>query len=273
MHKRTLVLTLPLMALAMSSTVAAQPEQSPFATMDRLSGAPHIGGSLGLTLITPESDGNIVGFRLDFFGEARVTPRLNAYWQLPFSIATGDGDTETGLGNIEGGVGYIANGPTATIIGRAGLTLPTASNSSGGLAANLVNMLSRLTDISSVTPETIYLRLAGSAIQNTGSVVLRADLGLDVPVSSDLDDVNTLARLNLGASFNAGNLNIGGELVNVLSLGEDGDFSDKIIHTVAFTIAQRHSPRPIYAAFVLPLDDPFLGDAWVITAGIRSAIQ
>jgi hypothetical protein len=178
----------------------------------------------------------------------------------------GEDDSESTIGNLEGGVHYARHqGDTAYVL-HAGLTLPTAGDSTAALVTNTATTWGRITDVALAAPETWWLRLGGSVIFQSGDGFLRADLGLDAPVSSDIDP-ETLVRCNFGAGFKGADLAFMFELATVGNLGGEGDVSERFLHTAAFTLGALSGRTR--AGFVVPLDEDLRGDVFIFSFAFR----
>jgi hypothetical protein len=261
-------LTFVMIALAAGSAAAQPMAGSPtFATMDRQDGESKIGAALGWTFFDIPGPGDLSALHVDIYGHYVGASGLGGYGQVPLGFAFADNaepfedDSESAIGNVEGGLLYmIASGPHDFVL-RGGITLPTADDDLNGFYANILSMYSaRLTDIALAYPETLWLRLSASPILRSGQLVFRIDGGLDVALSTDnMDEPDPLLRLNVGGGVDTGSFAILGELVTIGDLGDDSAAVDEndedFLHTLAISARFRAGSIEPGVALGFPLDE------------------
>jgi hypothetical protein len=271
--------------VALAGVARAAPRKS-FVTLDRQDDATRVGVSYGHDVYDAD---RLSGHRIELYAQI-ASEGTGAYARLSLSSVSVDLDRNFGDEFEEGGGSSSASGNSGIEIGtfgvwkndgydvvlRGGLVLPTADDSFDGASANVLTAFERLTDFADDAPNALGLRPSLSVI--TGDVAfLRLDLGLDllVDVSSDddqlhLDDNEVFARVNAGAGVHGGGFAATLELANLANLSADGDWSDKALHTLAFSVGYEGAVLQPSVALVLPLDDDvkdFLD--YVIAGGVQ----
>jgi len=256
-----------MIALAAGSAAAQPVAGNPtFATLDRQDGESKIGASLGWTFFDVPGPGDLSALHVDIYGHYVGESGLGGYGIIPLGFAFADNaepfedDSESAIGNVEGGVLYVIPSGMHDFVLRGGITLPTADDDTGGFAANLLSMYSaRLTDIALAYPETLWLRLSASPILRSGQLVFRIDGGLDVALSTDnRDEPDPLVRLNVGGGVDTGSFALLGELVTVGTLGDDNSAADNdedFLHTLAISARFRAGSIEPGVALGFPLDE------------------
>ena len=255
-----------MIALAAGSAAAQPMAGSPtFATMDRQDGESKIGASLGWTFFDNDGPVDVSGLHVDLYGHYVGASGLGGYGIVPLgwvfydNPAPLDDDSESAIGNVEGGIVYVIMRGMNDFVLRGGITLPTADDSLQGFAANAASILGpRLTDLALAYPETLWLRLSASPILRSGQLVFRIDGGLDVALSTDNgDEPDPVLRLNVGGGVDTGTVAVLGELVTVADLGDDSaaDEDDDFLHTLAVSARFRAGSNEPGVAIGFPLDE------------------
>jgi hypothetical protein len=266
--RRLLALAASLFATGLALPGAgAQPPA--FVTIDRGDRDSRVGIDFSVTAFD-----NATGYRFDLHAH-HVTPEgFGGYALLPISYGSFDSsliDNEMAVGNVEVGGLYLVPAASFDLVLRGGLTLPSAPRQFSKFSANAVSVRPRLTDIVTITPQSVWLRLAGSLLGQRGSLFYRADLGVDVPLTRSFEieafpinlevDLDPLVRLNLGGGVIAGPVAIIGELVTIANTGDypgggpvaGGD--QNFEHNFALSIRLWDASVQPSASFVLALDD------------------
>lgn len=243
------------------------PDAPTFATLDRQDGTSFIGGQLGLTFFDDDllAGTSLTGVRFDLYGQYVSASRLGFYGNVPLShVIIEDFDDETAIGNVEGGVIYILRtGPGTEFVLHGGLTLPTADDEEpdaelGGFFTNAISTWPRLTDFAHVWPKTVWTRLGVSPILQSGLLVVRADLGVDIALNSDEDfgEPDPLIRVNVGGGLDTGTFAVLGELVSIINTEDDtADEDENALHTLALSARFRGQTLEPGIAFGIPLDE------------------
>jgi hypothetical protein len=246
--------------LGTSSAAFAQPVAEPsaatspgFVTTDRMDGTSRVGGELSYMFLSNNTDGT--AWRFDLHGQY-VDPNtgFGGYASVPFTLATGNGDSNTGGGDLEVGGFFIPKlaTPGFSIVIRAGLTLPTGSRDDGGLVNAIVGVGSRPTDLYQMIPRGTSLRVSLSPIVRSGNLFARADIGIDRNLDADRGaNVDAFLRLNAAAGVDLGNAAIMAELVNVHTFG---DVQDSWIDQISLATRLRMPTVEPYAALGFPLN-------------------
>jgi hypothetical protein len=269
-------LLIPTSLLFATSRDAVAEEIHETATLDRASGT--TGAGADLSFVSDFDDGFVS--RLDLHGQWLHQSGFGAYGQLAVSRAFLD-STELGqdidtiaLSNLEiGGQYKRALSSELTIVGHAGLTLPTAQSETGAFFTNLASSQRRFNDLVNAIPDLTAIRLGVSPTWQRGAVFARADLGLDIVVdSSDQMEENPepIAHANLAVGMRNGKLSGAIELVTMASTGDISEGADRFIHTGALSLrydAGQFSPT---LAIVSPLDDGSRGDSLTLGAGVSA---
>jgi hypothetical protein len=240
-----------------------------FVTVDRGDRVSRVGLDFSLTTFD-----NASGYRFDIHGHHVTSEGFGGYAALPISYGSFDSsviENEMVVGNVEVGGLYVVPAAPLDVVLRGGLTLPSAPRQLSKFQANAIAVRPRLTDIVTITPQSVWLRLAGSLVGQRGNVFFRGDLGVDVPLRRsfeveigpiDVDvDLDPLVRLNLGAGVIAGPVALIGELVTIANTGDypgggpiAGD-DQNFEHNLALSIRLWDATVQPSASFVLALDD------------------
>lgn len=257
-----------MIALA-AGRVAAQPMAgSPTpATMDRQDGESKFGASLGWTFFDDETIGDISALHVDIYGHYVGMSGLGGYGIVPLNFVFVDNvepfedDSESAIGNVEGGVLYVIQSGPHDFVLHGGITLPTADDDLDGFFANILATAGpRLTDIALAWPQTFWLRLGASPIFRSGQLVFRLDGGIDFALSTDNgEEPDPILRLNAGGGVDTGSFAILGELVTVGNLGDDDPTIDEededFLHTLAISARFRAGSIEPGIALGFPLDE------------------
>lgn len=244
-----------------------------FVTLDRADDHSFVEIDAGVSFFDGEDpDFNV---RMDLYGQYVSQTGFGGYGTIPIAYVADGDDSETAVGNLEfGGIYNLQQGPRTSIALRGGLMLPTADDDD--LAEAIVRYATaygRLTDLTSVSSETTWLRLAASPIYRDGELFFRADGGIDVAIDEpDGADVDPIVRLNLGAGFTAGSIAFTGELASIGTTGDVDEDEDRFYHTLGVSARGRlGGSAEGFGAMVVPLDAD--GIDYVLMAGVRVAID
>ncbi|MEO8701451.1 MAG: hypothetical protein ABI867_15500 [Kofleriaceae bacterium] len=271
--------------LASTSIATADDRIHDFATLDRATGSSGAGAELSfITGDLDELKGAIS--RLDLHAEYVLPSGFGAYGAFAVSkaflsakdpadqmFADAIGDA-TAISNLELGAQYRRKlNDELTIVGHAGLSLPTASDDDPG--AFLTNVLSsprRFNDLVTAFPEITTLRVGISPIWHRGAVFARADLGADIVLDEPaMTTANNIFHANLAVGARTGKLSGALELVTLGTTEDVSDDEDRFLHTGALSLrydAGRFAPS---LSIVTPLDDGGLGEIISIGAGVAAA--
>ena len=215
--------------------------------------------------------------RLDLYGQylAQVgAHRLGGYARVPVARAFGTaGDQEIALGSPEvGGAFALAASPATDLVFHGGLVLPTADDEDA--FDIFLSSYGRLTDAFASLPDATWLRLGGSVLHDAAPYFLRADLGVDVPFSDDMDEgslteFDALLRVNAAAGVDLGAAVLLGELATVRVVGSESD--DEFLHTLALTVRARGQTFSPSLGLVVPIGEMQTLLDFAIVAGVRIA--
>ena len=242
-----------------------------FLTLDRQDEESRFGGELSYLILDDSIDATAL--RIDLHGQYVTSSGMGFYGMFPISYLSGEGESFTGVGNLEVGGLYLPRmaNPSFKLAIKAGLTLPTAPDDNDAFA-NLATIGARPNDLALVIPKGLSLRIGASPMLRSGQFFGRLDGGIDINLDAAGDNtVDPLIHLNVGVGFDFGSASITGELVNVFST--DDDISDDSVNVIALGVrGVAGSVRP-YAGVSVPLDnDDFASDA-AITAGIDGVLR
>lgn len=203
-----------------------------FLTLDRYDGASRFVIDLAYTSFD-SGDVTTIPLRFGLFGQYVSSSGLGGYGMLNVSLLKGEDDTSNALGNLEGGVVYATKLGTTDFVGRAGLVLPTAPKGDEveAFITNAINSFSRIHDTALFSPGITWLRASGSPIWRRDNFLVRADVGVDVPLNYDEDiyeDYRFVPVLHaaLGVAYLTNGHQLGVELVNTVIIDVEGEPQD-----------------------------------------------
>lgn len=209
----------------------AERVEAQFSSLDRQDGVSRLGVELGYANLNDEVD--VTPLRIGLYGQYVAPAGVGGYGSLNIAHVLGEEGSDTAIGNLElGGLYAVALGSIEGV-GRIGVALPTASDEDiGDLFANLSGTYSRLGDLVLGVPTASWLRLSGSPILRGKSFLLRADLGIDIPLTHD-DGIepDPFFRANLAAAFVHGPHQLSAEVVNVFTM----DGANDSLHSIGGT--------------------------------------
>ena len=253
--------------LAFAARPATAQPAGEFMTLDRADDESRLGAFLGI-LHVEDTDLDEGALRLELHGQYLGDSGLGVYGAVPIhQIFLDDADDETALASIEvGGLMVRRIAPGQELALRAGVTLPTASDSLEGAIANVVGSQTRITDLVQAIPDLITARVGGSLLGGIPGLVYRVDAGLDIPVASTDDDVeiqrDPLLRLNGAVGMGvlgAGTLAF--ELVNVIATGdEDNSLSESTLTSAGVSLGVALAGAHVQGGLFLSVDSVFEDD-------------
>jgi hypothetical protein len=247
-----------------------------FMTLDRMDATSRAGAQLGWDKIDDVGVGDAFAMRLEPFGQYILPNRaIGVYGHVPLAHRFDlDGSDGTGIGNLELG-GFFMPTRRSELIVRAGLALPTGSDSVSGALANFDSRFERLTDFVLIGPSYTALRLSGSTVQQWNMIFLRADLGLDAVLdkpSASSGATSVFGRENVAGAVRATpDVEFTAELVNLIAFNGTSvpsGLTNHLLHTLALSVRTPGLDQ-FHFGVVFPLDSAFRGDAWVISVGYQ----
>lgn len=274
------MIKLPLTSLCLLSlaSVASADELHETATLDRAAG--ETGAGADLSFVSDFDDGFVS--RLDLHGQWMHESGFGAYGQLAISRAFLDDNELTpligkiddiSLSNLELGGQYKKKlSDELTIVGHAGLVLPTAQSEPGVLLTNVISAQRRFNDLVTMLPDVTAARLGISPTWQRGVVFARADLGLDV-ILDDGDAMSSsdpVAHANVAIGARQGKLSGAVEVVTMIATGDVSEGADRFMHTGALSLSYNAGSFTPNLAIVTPLDDAGRGDSLSIGAGVSA---
>jgi hypothetical protein len=247
-----------------------------FMTLDRMDASSRTGAQLGWNKIDDIGVGDAFDMRLEPFGQYILPNRaVGIYGHVPLAHRFDlGGDDGTGIGNLELG-GFFLPARNSELIVRAGIAVPTASDSVSGAAANFDSRFERLTDFVLIGPSYTTLRLSGSTVRQWDMIFLRADLGLDTVLdkpSASANATSVFGRANVAGAVRASGVDFTLELVNLIAFNGNvpSGLTNHLLHTAALSVRTPGIDQ-FHFGLVFPLDNAFRGDAWVIALGYQRA--
>jgi hypothetical protein len=203
------------------SPTGAHAIDAQFVTLDRVDGLSRAGVDLSYTHYDSDAF-DVTPLRIGLWGQYVADSGLGGLVALDLSYATGDGESESAIGNLEVGALYAADLGSLQGVGRASLLIPTASDELADFATNVAGIYSRLTDFTHSSANSTWLRLSASPVVRRDAILVRADAGFDLAVSTeDGGDADPFLHANVALGYVQGPHQISAELVNVFILGED----------------------------------------------------
>ena len=209
--------------------------------------------------------------RFEPYGQIVLSDRrFGVYGMVPIAhVFAFDDDDATGIGNLELG-GFLLPLRDSRLVLRAGLTLPTASDSFADFITNLYSAYERATDFVLIAPEHTTLRLSASTLQESGSAFFRGDLGLDLVIDKPNGGEDVFMHANLAAGVRLPSVDLSVEWVNFANVDGSGNLSERMLHTLGFGLRTR-GPSQFYAGTVFPLDADLRGEIWIFSFGYQRA--
>lgn len=252
----TLLTTLAL--LPAGGSVAAAEVSAPFVMPD-LRNHHEVGGGMMYGSADLGIFGNATLF--SFFGQYRrpITDRLGFAATLPIAYASGDLADGTSLGNLTFETSYLLTVESAAnqrrfAAFRASLSLPTASDGGNASEAALAHAIFYVPDPGLFLPDTTTLRLSGDYRIEWARAFFQANLGLDVLVISEADDVPYI-RLGLAGGFTASErIALVAELTNMSDVLDDSGGED-YLHTLDLGLNIGLPRGHLALRLYFPLDD------------------
>lgn len=260
--------TVVLTTLSAAGLAAAQPAASPEQTVLPNILSTQLGGQIDARLDYTNVDeplfGDLTFLSLVLRGQYVTSQGLGGYVSLPLGYTSGNGDSETSLGNLElGGLFVINNKPNLDFYLRGGVALNTADDD-GTLLVPLATIVPRLTDALTTGFDSNWLRAAGGLRLTSGVIALGGHLGIDVATDSQDDDAILTLAGSVGIVQPTFGLSAG--LALLQDIGDDtGDDN-----TVGFNLVADFAASPsarVYGALGLNLEDEF--DGFSLGAGVR----
>lgn len=215
--------------LGTAGTAAAQAEPPPPSTATLPGFFPMMG---------PDGSGTSINAQLAFLrGEGYETTPMRLDLQAQFVAPSGGGayatiaatrfmDTNR-LGSLEVGGVWNRVGETGAIVVRGGLVLPTSRESDDQFEAFdhlILTALSRPADMLAAVPSTTTFRVAFSPSMRSNHFVLRADVGLDVPLDAPegVSDA-PYVHIDVGGGYDNGRLAAVVEASSMIYTKEPGE--------------------------------------------------
>ncbi|HRC57978.1 MAG TPA: hypothetical protein PKU97_18760 [Kofleriaceae bacterium] len=207
---------------------------------------------------TSQTGTTMTPLRLEVFGQIMGSGSVGAYtsavmsridWQFtdpPPEIA-GMTFTDSAITGLEFGAVMTRRRANLEVIARAGVSLPAASDHDiNGKGLNQMTAFARLTDLAMSAPSSTVARLAVSPIWRAGRWLLRADVGIDVPVDEPAGmDWQALGRFNAAAGLVIGAHQVGLESATTVALEHVSD-GERAVHTVGLSYRHLGALQPFF---------------------------
>jgi hypothetical protein len=172
--------------------------------------------------------------------------------------------SEGGVGNLEvGALRAFRRGEPLKLVAKAGLVLPTASREAA--TASFAAIQPRVTDFATATHSLLWTRMSVSPIGRVGDFFYRADVGLDLPVNDD--EAHWLARVNLGAGYELGHVDLMAELVSVGEIAKRGRFLPTAALTASYDFG-RFAPTLTIGMPLYRQSSLFIDAMMIVMAGV-----
>lgn len=195
-------------------------------SMDRHTPLTTLAFDLGYEVYDEPANTDINVMSLNIGGQFVSRSGAGAYFTLPLTYLDYDtpafDDSEMAIGNIEVGGLFTKFFSRAALVVHAGVALPTAQDEDLA-SVQVVGSFTRLSDLPQRVIQSTWLRLGISPMGRSGSLLWRADAGLDLALDEDSSDISPIFHVNVGGGVDLGSVQILGELVNVFTDDEAGD--------------------------------------------------
>lgn len=229
--------------------------RQPFALLDRADGTT-TGTVESAVLYIPDDD--LFGLRVGLHYQVTTASGAGGYVNIPFTVFTDGDNSEAGIGNLSVGGSYAARQDTAGFAVSGGLVLPT--NNEDGFITNIIGAYARPGDLVLAAPEGVWVRTGASGLLYLPSVMVRADLGVDVPI--DVDGAENLVRFGVGVTGRPAN---GGVSWAVELATVSGGGSSLKTLAVGATWGRGH-----WVGTVIPLNEGPRGELFILGVSLRA---
>src|SRR5262245_37522057 len=137
--------------------LAGADERGTFVAIDRQGTASAVGLDASLFFIK-DIDAVDMGLRQNLWGRYVSSMGVGGYGQISFTQLIGDISSEVGVSNLELGVLYALPLEGVDVTFRLGFGIPTAPDSGGSAASNVLNFPVRMHDLALILPHALWLR-------------------------------------------------------------------------------------------------------------------
>lgn len=277
--------TLAILTLTLPSPARAQTD-SEILALDKQRVAKHAQAELSLTTFDLEGQSGQL-LRLDLLGEWTLAPRWSLYGQSFLVQSMTEQADHMSVGNIElGGAWRAITSAHGVVVAHGGVVLPTASGEArdgfDGSLATALSSIARPSDQLLSVPDVPWVRLGTSAERRAGRWRLRADAGVDVPLSRDDESQpifrirpRVVGRANVGAGVNVGPLQWTAALLTLIA--EDGiptrasadaeEVDEVFTHHLALAVSADVAGVSPTVGVIAPLDTAARGKLWAVSIG------
>jgi len=222
------ILAYSLFAMFASTTAFAEPSDPVFdpLSMDRHTPLTTLSFELGYEVWDEPANTDINVLSLNIAGHFVGNRGVGGYFVLPLTyldLQIGPlEDSAMAIGNVEvGGIYTKFFGRTALVF-HGGIGLPTAQDDDAA-ASQYLGTFTRLSDAPLRVIDSTWLRLGISPMGRAGSLLWRADAGLDLALDEDSSELSPIFHVNVGGGFDLGSAQLIAELVNVFTDDDAGD--------------------------------------------------
>jgi len=233
--------------------VAGADDASPFVTMFHQDGGTKVDIDAAYMFANSDAPTTVTKlYRGDLFAEY-VDPSngLGGYVTIPFIHSTDAMTTKDSLGGLEVGGVLVRKLDAGTIVGHAGLVLPTISSQDSSVIG-LSGSVMRIPEVYATLPDAVSLRIGVSPLFHTGSVIVRLDVNVDLNVSETNETEKPGFEVDAGIGYSSGLVAIMAEITNVVIIG---DYAGLTLDVGAISARFDLGKLKPYVAVSIPLDD------------------
>ena len=233
----------------------------------------NIDARLDFTLNTEDEDNSLTLFAVNVHGQYISPSGLGGYAAFPFVYASIDGESESGIGNLElGGLYALRQSPDTDILLRGGISLDTADEED--IFIIVAGQLSpKLNDVYSSGLATTWGRAQAQVRHASGTLRIGGMVGFDVPIDglaaeSDGFDGAINVAASIGVQGPSVGFGIGFAMIKALTDGDDDDTTFSSINaTIDFPVGPK---MRFFGTFGYPEPDENEFEVFAVGGGIRA---
>ena len=263
MHTLVFVLCFTSTSIALAAPAFADdlPTKPGFAVMDNTGDGSKVNFDAAAIVPTSSASSGVL-LRSSILGQYVAPNGFGGYAGISAStlVFTSDSRSNSGLGSLELGSLYHHAVSAEFDLGlRAGLILPTASHDP--LLQLASTLIARPADVTTVSPDTTWLRLGVSPTYHSGPIFLRADFGVDIAII-DGRGSDAFKHINLGAGVGRNGVSATAELQTVFAANDDS-FS-----VASLSVRYQGPTASPFVSISTPLEKEFRGEIVTLTTGL-----
>jgi hypothetical protein len=219
-----------------------------------------------LDYVRPDNAEDVTFIALGFHVQHLTPSGAGGYLMVPLAYLSGEGDSETEIGNLElGGLYAFRGGAGLDAYARVGFAINTATDL-GALFVPLVNLAPRPTDALTTGFDSNWLRAGGGVRARSGSLVYGGSASVDVPLDAEDDFEYALLALAGSAGISEPGFGLTGGLSLLQTIGSEDD--DNIVSfSLAFDVPV--GPTRLVAAIGYNFEE---GGAASFGLGVRAGL-